>query len=255
MKELLPQPPWEGPPVPRGPKLKEFPSLDTEVTLYHGTLERNLPSIRERGIVPLATTMEEAMAEFWKVVERVLAEYNLRRDQIPDKMWIKEEAEYRWVEELVENGEPTVYLTLLPSEAREEVLASLEGLTGIYNALMDYLRKHPKLVPPTTKLLTEVEIEDKVKREAGRCVVLTVRIPLSYLSPDCLKYTESVWYSLSKKFPRASKEALLKAALEGGVWAPSIPPNRIVYAEIVPCKWREPTWQEVERWRLRTLGA
>jgi len=41
--DFLPMPPWEGLPIPRN------------ITLYHVTLKSNLPSIFEKGLLPLET--------------------------------------------------------------------------------------------------------------------------------------------------------------------------------------------------------
>ena len=67
------------PPLPRWLIRKH--DGERKLTLWHGTEAKNAPSIIEKGIRP------RTLSECEERVDRVLREYGLSRQEVPEKVW------------------------------------------------------------------------------------------------------------------------------------------------------------------------
>ena len=79
--DFLPQPPWEGPPLPRDRVTSK--TSKKKIVLYHGTLKSNVPSILSMGLVPGGVARGEVGESGEKMVKRVVKEYGLDAEELP----------------------------------------------------------------------------------------------------------------------------------------------------------------------------
>lgn len=87
--------------------------LKDKITFYHATSEKNIPSISEKGLMPRSESICE------REIDRILAEYGLKRKDVPESIWGKP------MERCKETA-GKVYLTSDKDFAKANCLAGLE---------------------------------------------------------------------------------------------------------------------------------